>query len=738
MNQEGTGVLQMRSFTAPADVGNSPGSELRDFARGGGRSPDEPAVNITDLWRVIVKWWWLIAAVLLACVLAAVTLSMLVTPQYRATSLIEVSGEGVQVVEVGQLQPMQMQDRDFINTQVGLIRSRALAERVVRSLSLANNPDFVSTSDGEANSEGMAVDTLLENLTVEPVRDSRLINVSVASTDPSLAAKIANEYGAAAIRMDLERKYEATSYARKFLEERLDTVRERLESSERQLVAYARQQGIVSLNADSGDDASTRNEQSLDAASLVALNGNLQQAKSDRITAEQRYRQAQANASTTEALNNPAIQTLTTERAKLQAEYQQKLALFKPDYPEMVQLRSQIQSLSSAIAQETGRVSNSLRSDFVAAAARENALARQVDALRASLLNLRDRSIQYTILQRDVDTNRTLYDGLLQRYKEVGIAGGVGSSSISVADRADAPTTPFKPDLPFNVALGLLAGLLLGFGLAFGIEWMDDTIKTPDDLRDKLGLAPLGVIPRSEKGVTVQEELADPRSQISEAYQSVRTALQFSTEHGVPKSLAFTSTRAAEGKSSSALALARTIASLGGRVLLIDADLRKPTFRGPSKATGGLTSLLTGGESLADCIHKTENEGLYLLPAGKVPPNPAELLSSDRFGVVIRSAHDMFDYVIVDGPPVLGLADAPLIASQCEGAIMVVEAGEIRRVAALSALSRLRSAHVQLMGGILTKFSATKSGYGYGYGYGYGDDAYSYREGDEAKKQIDL
>ncbi|MDP8993386.1 MAG: polysaccharide biosynthesis tyrosine autokinase [Pseudomonadota bacterium] len=690
------------------------------------------------MWRVIAKWWWLIAAIIVACLVAAVILSLLVQPEFRAKAVLEINREGVQVVQMGELQPVQVPDREFVTTQAGLLRSRALAERVARSLNLGNDPNFVDPALDRADRDAVAASRLQSSVTVEPVRDSRLIELYVESTDPALAARIANAYADNFIRSNLERRFEATSYARNFLEQRLGTVKARLEETERQLVAYAQQQGIITLNVDSGSGEGGRAEQPLDAASLIALNQALQQARSERIAAEQRFRQAQGNRSTTEALASQTIQTLTSQRAQLQAEYQEKLGIYQPDYPQMAQLRARIQALDNAIAQEGRNVSSSLRSEYSAAVARENELQAQVNRLKSGLLDLRERSIQYTILQREVDTNRSLYDALLQRYKEVGVAGGIGTNVVSVADRAQVPGAPFKPNLPLNVALGLMAGLFLGFGSAFALEWMDDTIKTPDDLAAKLGIASLGVIPAAPKGGAVQEHLADPRSQVSEAYQSVRTSLQFATDHGVPKSLLITSTRAAEGKSSSALALAHTLASLGSTVLLVDADLRKPTFRSPSGRQEGLSSLLAGGDNVQECIHRTDQPNLFLLPSGQIPPNPAELLASNRLGAVIEQCVGMFDHVLVDAPPVLGLADAPLLASQCEGTLMIIEAGAIRRAAAVNALNRLKAADANILGGVMTKFSATKQGYGYGYGYGYGDDRYAYRQGEAPKNQIDL
>ncbi|HYJ29453.1 MAG TPA: polysaccharide biosynthesis tyrosine autokinase [Allosphingosinicella sp.] len=735
---------QAGSFASPGPMvpfgsgGALVGTGLREVVFAGG-GPAPKRLTPSEIWRVVLKWWWLIGAIVCGCVIAAFALSLLTEPEYRARTTLEINREGgVQPVQMGELNPLQMQDRDFINTQAGLLRSRALAERVARGLNLGNTPPFASASTDRAARDSLAASFLEGSVAVEPVRDSRLLELTVESTDPGLAARIANSYAENFIRANLERRFEATSYARNFLEQRLGTVKSRLEQSERQLVAYAQAQGIVTLNVDSGNGEGGRSEQPIDANSLIALNQALQEARAERISAEQRYRQAQGNRSTTEVLGNPTVQSLTTQRAELQAQYQEKLGIFQPDYPVMVQLKSRIESLDAALATVTGNVSSSLRSEFAAARAKENELDSQVNALKSSLLNLRARSIQYTILQREVDTNRSLYDALLQRYKEVGVAGGVGTNAVSVVDRAQVPVAPFKPNLPFNVVLGLLAGLVLGFGSAFALEWMDDTIKTPEDLTNKLGIAPLGIIPALPKGTAVENDLGDARSQVSESYQSVRTALQFSTDHGVPKSLFVTSTRAAEGKSSSVLAIAQSISRLGSTVLLIDADLRKPTFRGTSGDSAGLSNLLSGSDDLEKCIHPTDRDSLFLLPAGKIPPNPAELLAGGRFELILQRATQMFDHVIVDGPPVLGLADAPLLASHCEGTIMVIEAGKIRRVAALSAVERIRAGGARIMGGILTKFSATQSGYGYGYGYGYGDDKYSYRLGEEPKRQIEL
>jgi len=694
-----------------------PATGLRDVALAGGPATAPSAVNVGEIWRVISKWWWLVAAIVVACVLAAVAISLMIQPLYRAETVVEVNRDAAQPVQVGQMQTIQVQDREFINTQIGLVKSRGIAERVARSVNVQDQPPG--------------------RLEVEPVRESRLIKLKIVHQDPALAARMANAYADVFIRSNLERRYEANSYARNYLEQRINTIRGRLEQSERQLVAYAQRQGIVTLTVDSGTGQGGRSEETLDAQSITQANEALQRSRTERIAAEQRYRQTQGGGSTLDAMANPTVVTLSGQRAQLESEYQEKLGTFQPSYPTMLNLRARIDALDRQIALATRSVSSSLQNEVEAARAREAALQSRVDGLRASLLNLRERSIQYTILQREVDTNRALYDALLQRYKEVGVAGGVGVNIVSIVDRAETPGAPFKPNLPLNIAIGLVAGLILGLGSAFALEWMDDTIKSPDDLTTKLMIAPLGVVPSAGKDADVQEQLQDSRSQLSEAYQSVRTALQFSTDHGVPRSVFVTSTRAGEGKSTSALSIAHSLATLGSSVLLIDSDLRKPTFRSESDSEG-LSSLLAGSGELEKAIHPTDLEKLFLLPAGRIPPNPAELLAGDRFPNLLKRVVEMFDHVVIDGPPVLGLADAPLLASHCEGTVYVIEAGSIRRTAALNAVNRLRSVDAQIMGGILTKFSAKKSGYGYGYGYGYGEDAYAYREGEKPKRQIQL
>jgi capsular exopolysaccharide synthesis family protein len=398
----------------------------------------------------------------------------------------------------------------------------------------------------------------------------------------------------------------------------------------------------------------------------------------------------------------------------------------KPEHPEMLSLQSQINELqrqiNSQISQASSGRINGLLADYRGALEAERSLQAKVAGLKGQVLDLRGRSIQYTILQREVDTNRSLYDALLQRYKQIGVAGGVGMAPVSIVDRAQVPTFPFKPNLFLNLLLGLGFGLLAGIASAVGLEFFNDTIKTREDVRRKLAMSCLGIIPRTPAKDSFVEDLKNPTSIISEAYSAIVAALRFSTEEGMPKVLLVTSTRSGEGKSSSALAIAQNFARRERRVLLVDSDLRKPAFKAANDRVG-LSKLLTTEDKVQDHIAETQHRNLWLLPSGPLPPNPADLLSTGRIRRIIGEIREAFDLIIIDGPPSLGLADAPLLAAAAGSTLFVIEAGKTRTRAAIEALNRLEATGTRILGATLTKSEEGGLGdsrYGYGYGYGYG------------------
>jgi capsular exopolysaccharide synthesis family protein len=681
-------------------------------------------LDFATLIRIIQHWRWLVLGGVVAGFVGAILLTLLTTPVYRAWVTLEANPPAFSVSadQSRESDASSTDSYDFVATQVGLLSSKSVAERTAQELNLGNNPAVVPQQADASQRLKIASGVVSQGLKVVPPQEGQLIKFSYDSTSPQLAAMVANGIADSFINTALQRRYEASAYARNFLERQIAKTRGDLERSERGLVSYAQAQGIINTGGLGGDPKATVGDTgSLQGESLVALNKALADATARRVAAEGAYRQGLSTGPTSDVTSS--TQGLRQQKATLEAAYQQKRTFMKPEHPEMLSLRSQIDELDKQIAQESSQMSsgrsNTLLAEYRAAAAAERGLQARVAGLKGDVLNLRGRSIQYNILQREVDTNRSLYDALLQRYKEIGVAGGVGTAPVSIVDRADPPGLPYKPNLMLNLLFGLGAGLLAGVAGAVGLEFMTDTIKTRDDVRRKLSLPCLGAVPKTAARDAFVDDLKNPTSAVSEAYSAIVAALRFSTEAGMPKVLLVTSTKSGEGKSSTALALAQNFARRDKSVLLVDADLRKPAFKAGTDKVG-LSKLLTTDDPVRGHVLETQHANLWLLPSGPVPPNPADLLSTGRIRKIIAEAEDQFDLVLIDGPPTIGLADAPLLASAAGNVLFVVESGSTRTRAAIDALNRLEATGAHVLGAALTKAS-TEAGYGYGrYGYGYG------------------
>jgi len=683
--------------------------------------------------RIARRWKWVILGAIAAGVAAALIITFLMTRQYSATSRIEIAREEARIFNIQGVQPEAgTLDQEFYQTQYGLLRSRALAERVAQELSLADNRAFL-TAHGISDSPGAIADErpldnspaarqlrlaqvtnlLLDRVAISPLRASRLVDVTYTDPDPAIAARIANAWAQWFIQSNIDRRYDATRYARNFLERRLGELRQRLDESERTLVGYAANQRIININTPTGNGVT--GERPIIADDLVAFNAALAEARNQRILAESLLR---GGATTGASVNNPTVGALRQRRAEVAAEHARLLAQFESEYPAVQALAAQLRQLDRTIVTEEGRITTSLRGQVTQAAAREQELAARVETLKDNLIDLRRRSIQYNIIQREVDTNRTLYDGLLQRYKEIGIAGAVSTNNISVVDQARVPDRPSSPRPLLNLLLGLLLGASLGAALALALEQMDEAITDPGEMEAMLGVPSLGVVPKVDSGDDPLEILQDRRSALTEAYLTIKTNLQFATPHGVPRSLMITSTHAAEGKSTTALALSLVLARQGLRVL----DMRSPSLHQRLNIPNdkGLSSILSGNERWAQVVQETNLTGVKAITAGPHPPNSADLLSGPWLGTLLAELLDSFDHVIVDAPPMLGLADAPLVASKVGGVVYVLEAYGVQSRSAKIALNRLRNSGAHVLGAVLTKFESRKASYGYGYDYGYG------------------
>ena len=688
--------------------------------------------------RAVVRWRYVILGAVVSCLLIGLVVTLLTTPKYTAATTIEISRESNKVTDFqGVEREASVGDQEFYQTQYGLLQSRSLSERVATQLNLVDDSKFfsmfgVSNNDpafqlvnGRYSASGRAVrlrvagEVLRSHINIVPVRFSRLVTIQFTSPDAAFSAKITNAWAENFIQTNLERKIQATSYGRNLLQRQLGQLKQKLDESQRQLVGYASAQRIINLPTPSSDGKTTT-ERSIVADDLVALNTALSQAVADRIQAQARSQQGTSGRPSSELLANSAVNNLRQRRAELASEYQRLMAQFEPSYPAAQALKTQIDQLDRSIGREESRVSGSIQGDYRAALDREQALRSQVDQLKASYLDQRRRSIQYNIFQQEVDTNKALYDGLLQRFKEIGVEGGVGVNNVSIVDMADAPEVPSSPKMLLNLGIALLAGLALGAVLTFVLEQIDEAIADPAEIEQRLGLPLLGSIPKLTTG-TPKDTLFDRKSTLVDAYLTVQTNLAFTTEHGVPRTVAVTSTRPNEGKSTTALALAVMLTRSHRKVILIDGDMRSPSVHhlGGVDHDRGLSNFLAGQDDIASLTFEMAGFDLTAMSAGPIPPNAAELLTGERLRVMLDRLLQHYDHVVIDCPPVMGLADAPLIASSVEGVVYTVEAHGIRSTLVKAALARLASANAYIVGAVLTKFEPKRANYGYGYEYGY-------------------
>lgn len=692
---------------------------------------------LLQYWQIALRWRWVIGGIIAGALILGLVLTLLMSPRYTARAQIEISREQKNVTSVEGLESSDSgRDLEFYATQYALLKADSLAQRVARKLNLTERPAFFAAHGAEmpgadgnnpANDNAvrdarqrLAVQLLLGNVDISPIRGSSLVDILYTSRDPALSAEISNAWVQQFIAATMDREFSSTADARRFLEQRLATLRARLEQSERDLVTYAAQRDIVQLNTVRNADGDTQTQRTLASADLESLNSALAAARAERVAAESRANMAGNASASPEALSNPAINSLRQRRAEVGADYAKMLVQFEPGYPAARALKSQMDALDAAIARETDRVTGSRAKAYSEALQQERQLEAQVAALKSRLDRQQRDSIQLNIYQREADTNRQLYDALLQRYKEIGVAGTVGASNIAVVDVAQVPTKPSAPNLMLNLALALLAGTVLAAAVTVGLEQIDEGIRHPTDVRQKLGLPLLGNVPMAT-GDPV-EELLDPKSHLAEAYFSTRSTLAFATSHGLPRSFTVTSTRSGEGKSTSAFALAATIGRTGKSVLLVDGDMRSPSvhkFIGVDNAAG-LSNLLTGEDDVTSLLRPTVFKGLSAMVAGPPPPSAAELLSTDRMHLIVEMLLGRFDYVVIDSPPVLGLTDAPLLGRAVEGCVFVIEAEGAAVRAIRSSIDRLRMVDNQIYGAIVTKIDQRQHGYGYGYGYGYG------------------
>ena len=687
-----------------------------------------------------------IAAITLAAIALGVIVTLLMVPQFIATSRVLVEQQTEQIIEEDSVQsPSAYADADrFLQTQLDIIRSRSLAQIVVEDEGLASNPAFFEAQGAvyptEEDVSGLqlgpqgiaglrteeAIGLVQDGLEVYMPLDSRIVSISFESSDPALSARIANAVANNYIESNLARKFDSSQYAREFLAQQLGDARAKLEQSERDLNQYSRAAGLIRVPGQ-GQNADQETTLSITNDTLVQLNSASSVATAERVGAEKTWQSIarQPVLSVPQVVENAGMQGLLRQQSDLRAELAAERARHLEDHPSVKALVAQLEQVDARIQSLGQAIKNSVRLEYEAALEREQALDSRVEGLRNEALTEQDRGVQYNILKRIAETDRGLYNTLLTRYNELNATAGATSNNVSLIDAAEIPRLPSSPNLVLNLLVALLGGLVLAGAYVFLREQFDDVLRSPDDVENKLGVSLLGLIPKVENG-NVDDQLEDPKSAVSEAYNSLVTNLRYSSPDGIPASLLVTSAQASEGKTTTAHELAKEFADLGKRTILVDADLRRPTLhrRMPAKDKElGLTAVLAGELSLEQAVHQSGTENLTYLSALPMPPDPAALLGSQKITDVFARLREDYDCLIIDAPPLLGLTDAPVLSTNAEGVIMVMDASRSKRGAVKAALRRLSLVNAKVIGAVLTKFDASASGSGYSY---YGNDYYAY------------
>ncbi len=713
---------------------------------GSGRGGPDIGFAVGDFFGVLRRHWRLLSVVWCTVVVGAILLYFITPRQYRATTTLQIEPQDTGTIAVEDLLGFSNASVEYYQTQYRLLQSRGLAERVVERLNLADNAFFNPPRSpllawlrdpldemDDAVVLGELASDLLGDLDVSPIRRTHLVEVSYTAPTPELAARVANGVADAFIDWGIEKRFRTVGQASSFLSAQIEALKQEIADREAQLQAYSRRTDIVALDPQSN----------VTLQSLEALNRDYIAAVSQRIQSESTYRELTSTSkdSIADTLSGGLVAELRAEQAKLEREYANKLATYKPDWPMMQELKAQIdkgrQNLELVIEETVSKARETARTEYQTALRREQSLSAELNRKKSEAMELNSAAVEYNNLKVEVSTRRGLLDELLRSQSETMVASRLENSresNIVVVDAALRPLRAHRPLLPLNLGIGIFFGFFLGIVTAFVVEYLDRTIKAPEEIEQLLRVPVLGAIPDttaryagygytyesageaagedgkadSRRGPVQVEQIPRirPRHGVSEAYRSLRTALLLSSAEGL-KIVAITSAGPEEGKTATAANLAIVMAQLGRNVLLVDADLRKPRvhqiFRVANRS--GLVSYLTGGSDLDSIILSTDIPRLYITPAGPHPPNPSELLSSMRmqtFASLVRKRE--FDIVLIDCPPVLPVTDATLLGAMSDGMVLCYRAGVVLREDAIMSTERLRLAQVKILGAVLNAY----------------------------------
>ncbi|MFZ0922419.1 MAG: polysaccharide biosynthesis tyrosine autokinase [Candidatus Acidiferrales bacterium] len=718
--------------------------------------------NLLDHLIVLRKHQWMILTFLLLVVAIVTIASFKMKPVYVASARVEVDPENSNTLPFQDNSSFEEYvDLDnYIETQTKIIQSQTLAMDTIRTLDLPRYPEFGGDPKGLVNAgpnqkEPPILGDFLGRLAVSRVPNSRLIEVQFAAEDPQLAARVVNAHLENYKEHNFKSRYDATMQASDFLSSELEELRIKMEKSDAAEVAYERKNQIWMVDT----------TQNTTTQKLSALSNALTAVQTQLAEKEATYELAHSDSGGSLAAveSNQAVQDLNKTKLQLDAQYAEALTQFGPNWPKVQVLKAQDDAIAAQLKTAKAEAVRQIDNEYHQIETRESLLERDLNRQEALADTMAQRLVEYNMLKHDAESNKELYDGLLQKLKEAGISAGLRSSNIRIVDPALVPSTPARPQKARNILLAFLIGLVGGVGLAFLREYLDNTVKSPDDVQNLTGLPCLAVVPsfagrngsRSLARISRQAganangdsrveliSLQQPKSLVSEAFRALRTSLLLSQAEHPPQVILVTSALPREGKTTSAANLAITLAQLGDRTLLMDSDLRKPGIRRALNLPNGhgrdigLSSYLAGVAPLHDIIvpHPTV-PNLDAIPTGPIPPNPADLLSSHRMAEAIDDLRQHYKFVVIDSPPIMAATDAVILSALTDGVLLVVWSNETPKEAFSRTRDLLAAVKGQLLGVVLNAVDSGAPDYYYSYryypySYGYGED----EEGEEVKK----
>jgi polysaccharide biosynthesis transport protein len=722
---------------------------------------NRPEPGFWDFWRVIRTRRKIIVLFFLALTLAVTIGTLLMTPIYTSEATLLIQEKTPQVVDIRQAlsETIGTEKHDYYATQVEILKSPSLAAQVIQEQRLETNENFTSkslarailsgvkktfysgkseVSDATATLRKLTATYVEDHLEIKPVANTHLVKILFRTPDPHLSAEVANAHARAYISQGLKFRSRANADAEHFLDENLVHLKQRLEKAEAALNNYRRERGIISLN----------DKENVVVERLADLNKRLTEAEAERISLQAQVQLIRQRAfeSLPEVINNQLIRALKEQLSRAEGEYANLSAEYNIGYPRMAQLKAQIDETRRRLNEEIRSVVAGIDSAFLAAGAKEKQLRAKFGEQRNAALQLKDASVEYAILAREVDTNRKLYENLFQRRQEIDLAEEVRTSNTSIVDEAKPPLEPSHPKKTLNLLLGILVGAMGGVGLAFLVEYLDKTVSRPEDVERYVHLPTVGIVPDfstpgqegepslldnpngngssnengSPKGTTshiktLNSSLSPRLSLVAESYRNLQTSILFSQTEEPPKTVLFASGCPGEGKTTTTINIAVVFAQMEAKVLVIDADLRKPSChkRLMLKSGPGLTEFLTGQRALQEVIKVTLTDNLFVITGGGIPPNPAKLVGSRKMYDMLSRLREQFDYIFIDSPPLVALSDAVRLSTMVDGVVLVVKGHQTTRDGLVEACSRLHYAHAKIVGVVLNGVNLTNGDYSY-------------------------